>query len=113
MPACPQCDRTITTDAIRCPHCNLLLKAHGHPGMPLHRAAADTYLCATCTYDADNSCNFPQRPTAITCTLYQDINATSEPVHKPIYKLPWWRKMNSTWLVIAALLAISLLISFF
>ncbi|MEO1389106.1 MAG: zinc ribbon domain-containing protein [Cyanobacteria bacterium J06634_6] len=113
MPACPQCDRTITSEAIHCPHCNTLLKAHGHPGMPLYRAEANTYLCATCAYDADNSCNFPKRPTATSCTLYQDVNAEMAPTRKPVYKLPWWRKVNKAWLAIAALLAISILISFF
>lgn len=92
MPACPQCDRLISSNAIRCSHCNLELVAHGHAGMALHRAKGDTPLCATCAYEADNSCNFPKRPTAMTCTLYRSVEEKPEPTRDEIYRIPWQRK---------------------
>lgn len=51
-----------------------MLKAYGHPGITLHRAVGDLPLCDSCTYHADDSCNFPQRPFAQECTLYDDMN---------------------------------------
>lgn len=51
-----------------------MLKAYGHPGITLHRAVGDTPLCESCTYHADDTCNFPQRPLAQECTLYDDMN---------------------------------------
>ncbi|MGB3292636.1 MAG: zinc ribbon domain-containing protein [Phormidesmis sp.] len=108
MPVCPRCDRPVTPRALNCPHCNLTLKAHGHPGMPLYRAAGDTPLCATCIYDADDSCNFPKRPTAMTCTLYQDTSVTPEPGRPTVYRIPWWRQ-HRAWIALAVLIAVSLL----
>lgn len=108
MPVCPRCDRPITPTTLKCPHCALPLKAHGHPGMPLYRAEDDTPLCATCIYDADDSCNFPKRPHAMTCTLYQDSPITLEPSRPDVYSIPWWRK-HRLWLALAILIAISLL----
>lgn len=40
----------------------------------MHRAVGDTPLCESCTYQADDTCNFPQRPYAKECTLYDDLN---------------------------------------
>lgn len=112
MAVCPQCDRTISDTVLNCPHCNTQLKAHGHPGMTLHRAKGKTYLCDTCAYEADNSCNFPKRPTATTCTLYQDIgSAAVEPTPQQIYSVPWWRKINQVWLLAAAVLFICILVN--
>ncbi|WP_008318465.1 zinc ribbon domain-containing protein [Leptolyngbya sp. PCC 6406] len=73
MPSCPRCQTPVQTVAIQCPHCGLLLKAHGHPGIPLHQTLGSQYLCADCAYHADDSCTFPQRPQATTCTLYQSV----------------------------------------
>ncbi|MGB7088121.1 MAG: zinc ribbon domain-containing protein [Phormidesmis sp.] len=110
MPTCPRCDRSITHTAITCPHCNITLKAHGHPGMPLHRATDKTPLCATCAYDADNSCTFPKRPNALTCTLYQDSHSAPETASTPLYRIPWWRKRNArVWIAALALIAVSLI----
>lgn len=92
MPACPRCDRPISSNTIKCPHCNLELAAHGHAGMVLHRATDTAPLCATCAYEADNSCTFPKRPTAMTCTLYQDVQAKPEPTREEIYRIPRQRK---------------------
>ena len=110
MPTCPKCKSTVARDAIICPKCQTTLKAYGHPGMTLYQAEADEFLCVTCAYDADDSCNFPKRPKAKTCTLYQKIGA--EQMTEPVYTIPWWRKINRFWMAIALLLAISLLIAF-
>jgi hypothetical protein len=108
MPTCPRCRQTLTADAITCPQCRLVLKAHGHPGIPLHRASGDSYLCDTCIYHFDDSCTFPQWPTAQTCTLYQDVNVPQPSL--PIYRIPWWRQYSS-WLVLAVLIVVSLAIA--
>ena len=82
---CPKCDQLISNKAIACPRCGTVLKAYGHPGITLHRATGETSLCDSCTYDADDTCNFPQRPHAQECTLYHDLSqplvptATSKP----------------------------------
>jgi hypothetical protein len=75
MLSCPRCQSAIEPTTIQCPRCQLTLKAHGHPGIPLHRAEAGAVLCPTCCYEADDSCNFPQRPQAQTCTLYRSVQA--------------------------------------
>ena len=108
MSVCPRCDRPIPQTALSCPYCKLTLKAHGHPGMTLYRAESNTPLCATCVYDADDSCNFPKRPDAMTCTLYQSLEAVSEPAPKAIYRMPWWRKYR-LWIALVGLIVISLL----
>lgn len=110
MSVCPRCDRPIPNPAVRCPHCNLALTAHGHVGMLLHRAEGDVPLCATCTYDKDDSCTFPNRPTAMTCTLYQNAHALPEPTRQDIYQMPRRRK-NGIWLAIAILILLSLIIA--
>jgi hypothetical protein len=73
MAHCPRCRHLVEAQAINCGHCGLTLKAHGHPGIPLHRATGAVSLCTTCAYHADDSCTFPQRPIAQTCTLYQSL----------------------------------------
>lgn len=77
---CPKCDQSISNKAITCPRCGTTLKAYGHPGITLHRATGDTSLCDSCTYHADDTCTFPQRPYAQECTLYHDI---SQPLVDP------------------------------
>ncbi len=109
MPACPRCEKPVLAAALNCPYCNLVLKAHGHPGMTLYRAK-DEPLCATCTYDADNSCTFPQRPEAMTCTLYQNTNATQNALQPASYPPPhrsWWRE-NMVWIVFGILIVVSI-----
>ncbi|MGM3305622.1 hypothetical protein ACSQ6I_06440 [Anabaena sp. WFMT] len=71
--SCSRCHQTIDSQAITCPYCRITLKAYGHPGVPLHRANGDYYLCENCVYHQDDSCNFPQRPYAKSCTLYQNL----------------------------------------
>lgn len=70
---CPRCKKTVNSQAVTCPFCRTQLKAYGHPGIPLHRAAEDEYLCDSCTYNADDTCNYPKRPYATECTLYQNL----------------------------------------
>ncbi len=40
--------------------------------MPLYRTTDGTVLCDRCVYDEDNTCNFPQRPHAQSCTMFRD-----------------------------------------
>ncbi|MFE4106403.1 zinc ribbon domain-containing protein [Almyronema epifaneia] len=116
MPVCPRCQQSIQAATLQCPRCQLPLKAYGHPGIQLHRAEADRFLCPDCTYHADNTCNFPQRPLAKTCTLYQSQSAiaadfSTAPQPAPL-QLSWvWFRRNLAWWVLAGLLLISLLIA--
>ncbi|MBP0001587.1 MAG: zinc ribbon domain-containing protein [Cyanobacteria bacterium SID2] len=111
MTHCPRCDRPVPTDAVSCPHCRYSLKAFGHPGIPLHRAAKDEFLCNSCVYHHDDTCNFPQRPNATTCTLYQNLDESIEdplpPRNKPV---PWYRRYPALW-VLLALFVVSLLLA--
>jgi hypothetical protein len=91
MSTCPRCRQSIDTQAIKCPHCGNILKAYGHPGMTLHQATNDAYLCESCTYHEDDTCTFPQRPFAQSCILYQDKLQKPEP---PI-TLPLTRKFKN------------------
>ena len=78
MPQCFHCQQLIDSQAVICPHCRTPLKAYGHPGITLHRSSPGTYLCDTCTYHSDDSCNYPQRPYAQECTLYDNFLAREE-----------------------------------
>ncbi len=106
MPTCPQCNQSIVFDAVTCSNCGLELKAHGHPGIDLYRSQSGSYLCETCVYHQDDSCTFPQRPQAVTCTLYVNIAQEPESAASKIYTIPWWRKYSG-WLLLAALILIS------
>ena len=72
MPSCPKCKQSVDSQAVTCPHCNNPLKAFGHPGIPLYQSENDRWLCDRCTYHLDDTCNFPQRPYAKSCTLFHD-----------------------------------------
>jgi hypothetical protein len=118
MPNCTRCQRPVKTDALVCPHCQAPLKAFGHPGIPLHRAAAGTSLCATCTYHADNSCDYPQRPNARECTMYRDKNqpipapgvrSARQPRHQT-FTAPWWRA-NQVWIALSVLVLLCVLLT--
>lgn len=76
MPNCPRCHQSISHQEITCSHCGMILKAHGHPGIPLHRASEQDSLCQTCLYHRDDTCTFPQRPHAQECTLYTDQDSS-------------------------------------
>ena len=110
MPECSRCHQPVPQQAVNCPHCGLALTAYGHPGIPLHRASGEASLCASCTYDADDTCTFPKRPHARECTLYHNI---SEPLvePKPTYKPRPWIERNAVLLVVLALVALSLLLA--
>ncbi|MEL6494650.1 MAG: zinc ribbon domain-containing protein [Cyanobacteria bacterium J06623_7] len=110
MPSCPQCQKLVDSQALNCPHCNNPLKAFGHPGMPLYQAEKGTSLCDRCTYHLDDTCNFPQRPAAQTCTLFHDA---SEPLVE-IADLPasrlGWRGVKNRLYRYRGLIAIALLL---
>lgn len=72
MANCPRCQQRFKGAVTTCPRCGVEVTAYGHPGIPLHRARAEAYLCETCVYELDDSCSFPQRPEATSCTLYRD-----------------------------------------
>ncbi|PZV15591.1 MAG: zinc ribbon domain-containing protein [Leptolyngbya sp.] len=110
MPECPKCHQFVESRAIACPHCRTSLKAHGHPGMKLFRATEGEPLCANCAYHADDSCNFPKRPYALDCTLYQDVRQSQvrSPQYDASFQLQRWVKRNTPLLWIIGLLGISL-----
>jgi hypothetical protein len=110
--SCPRCHKLVDHQAISCPYCRTTLKAYGHPGIPLHRAAGDGYLCDTCTYYADDTCNFPY---AKDCTLYQNIEETKLELEQQRYTSSFvvtvknWIKRNQALLVLVSLLLVCLL----
>ncbi|NEP60101.1 MAG: hypothetical protein F6K31_24360 [Symploca sp. SIO2G7] len=115
---CPRCHQSIKSDTIDCPRCGMVFKAYGHPGITLHRAMGEEYLCNSCTYHEDDTCDFPQHPYAKECTLYQDISQTqsyNEPVYAPRYSLiqsvKLWCRRHPTWLGIVVLAAASFLLA--
>lgn len=113
---CPRCHQKINPQALTCPHCRTQLKAYGHPGIPLYRATGDKYLCDSCIYDADDTCNFPQRPHAQECTLYQNIEETKLELQRQHQAQTFtnqfrsWVKRNQSLLLILALFFLCLLI---
>jgi len=117
--SCPRCHQIIDSQAINCPQCQLLLKAYGHPGIPLHRAQGNDNLCNSCTYHFDNTCNFPQRPYARDCTLYQNLEESKlekqrqSDNHSLSARVNRWMKRHQTWLLILGLLLVCLLITLF
>jgi hypothetical protein len=81
MITCPRCQQKIDSQALQCPYCSNILKAYGHPGMTLHQAVVKgEFLCQTCLYHIDDSCNFPQRPYATSCTLYRNNQTIVEKI---------------------------------
>lgn len=115
--SCPRCQRKVDSQAITCPYCSTELKAFGHPGMTLHRAKGDEYLCDTCTYHIDNSCTYPKRPYAKDCTLYQNIQEYEAQKQQQIQQsnfnnsLKGWIGRNQTLLLFVALFLVCLLIA--
>ncbi len=113
MPTCPHCQGLVTVDAVKCPHCGTVLKAYGHPGMPLHQAG-EGYLCASCAYHADDSCTYPQRPYAKTCMLYHNLAWPSEELDpQACQPLGWagcraWGRRHRGWLLLGGILLLSL-----
>ncbi|MBR8834063.1 MAG: zinc ribbon domain-containing protein [Stigonema ocellatum SAG 48.90 = DSM 106950] len=114
---CPRCHQPINSQAVTCPHCRIQLKAYGHPGIPLHRSTDKEYLCDTCTYHADDTCNFPQRPYAKECILYQNIEESKLQYQSLRSTSSFgatvrsWVKRNQTLLLLLALLVVCFLIA--
>lgn len=72
-------------------------------------------LCETCTYDADDSCTFPQRPHARECTLYH--NRLQSPPLTVEYRpglassVTAWIKRHTLWVGLLILLMISVVMA--
>ncbi|MGB3532679.1 MAG: zinc ribbon domain-containing protein [Microcoleaceae cyanobacterium] len=118
MAKCPRCDQRVDSQAVACPYCKFDLKAFGHRGIPLHRARSDTYLCHSCLYDHDDTCNFPQRPLAKDCILYQNQAepvVPSDAISRPSLgtTITQWCRQHVAGLVLAGVLLVSLLLSLF
>ncbi|MFM2064434.1 MAG: hypothetical protein RLZZ507_4105 [Cyanobacteriota bacterium] len=115
--SCPRCHQLINSQAITCPHCRITLKAFGHPGIPLHSAVGNEYLCETCVYHQDDSCNFPKRPYAQDCTLYQNLEESQLELEKQTNNsglstnIKSWLKRNQGLVLLIAILFVCLLIS--
>lgn len=114
---CPRCHQSIDSQALVCPYCRTNLKAFGHPGIPLHRAVGSEFLCDSCTYHADDTCNFPQRPYAQECTLYQDVNQSHlEAQQKPsadsiAANVKSWIRRNQAVIILLVVLFVSFLVA--
>ncbi|WP_460202616.1 hypothetical protein [Scytonema sp. NUACC21] len=114
---CPRCHQPVNSQAVKCPHCRAELKAYGHPGIPLHRATGEGYLCDTCTYHADDTCNFPQRPYATECILYQNIEERQLELQQQSQSSSFgvtirnWMRRNQALLLLLALLFVCFLIA--
>ncbi len=118
MAQCPKCHQRVEFEDVTCKYCRTELKAFGHPGIPLHRAEGDTLLCDSCTYHRDDTCTYPQRPDAKTCTMYQNyLDAENRDLDPPVYKtsggikgLQIWCQRNQGKVGILALAIISIAI---
>jgi Double zinc ribbon len=114
---CPRCHQPIKSQAVTCPYCRTELKAYGHPGIPVHRATGNEYLCDSCTYHVDNSCNFPQRPFAKECTLYQNVEEVKLELQQQQQARSFgaamsnWMRRNQALLLLLGLLLICFLIA--
>ncbi|MEM7758976.1 MAG: zinc ribbon domain-containing protein [Cyanobacteria bacterium P01_A01_bin.40] len=90
MPSCPKCKQPVDPQIIICPQCNNPLKAFGHPGITLYQSEDNSSLCDRCTYHLDDTCNFPQRPYAKSCTLFHDADQPLvEEEVQPLSQLGW------------------------
>ncbi len=115
MSTCPRCQQSVRPTDLTCGICGEVLKAHGHPGMPLHRAVAGEFLCATCVYHADDSCSFPQRPQALSCTLYrnsQQAEVLNTADLKAQYRAQWgWAQRRYLWLGLALMVGLAVVLA--
>jgi len=113
--SCPRCGQSVDAQAITCPYCRTSLKAYGHPGIPLHRATGEEFLCQSCTYNADDTCTFPQRPDAKECTLYQNLSQSQFERNQHArpgslaFAIKNWFKRRQTLLVLLGLLFVAFL----
>ncbi|HEY9637393.1 MAG TPA: hypothetical protein V6D14_28595 [Coleofasciculaceae cyanobacterium] len=117
MPNCPRCHQFINAKAIACPYCKIPVKAYGHPGITLHRAQEDTPLCESCTYHADDTCTFPQRPKAMECTLYNiskpqlETNQIYAPRRSLLQSVRFWCQRNPALVGLLGLVVVSVLLT--
>ncbi len=117
MAKCPKCNRNIQLEALECPYCKNQLKAFGHPGIPVYQASDDAWLCDRCYYHEDDSCNYPQRPYAKSCTMFHDKEKPL--VEEPVNPSPrgfsttikFWIRRHQGLLIILILIAISILLA--
>ncbi len=120
MASCSYCRNLIDQNALRCPYCQKTLKAFGHPGIPLHQATDDQFLCDRCTYHHDDTCTYPQRPYAKTCTLFHDhqeplvekFNAKRSLSGNPLQNLKRWMRRHQRVLLFLGLIVISGILAF-
>lgn len=110
MSTCPCCKKPIDSQAITCPHCKNQLKAFGHPGIPLHQSTDDNSLCDRCTYNFDDTCNFPNRPYAKSCTLFHDRSVSLTPEKETPASQEGWTGVKNWLYRHRGLIAIALLI---
>ncbi|MDB9528412.1 zinc ribbon domain-containing protein [Oscillatoria sp. CS-180] len=117
MPVCPRCQHQVKATDLVCGYCGLQLKAHGHPSIELHRTTGGDVLCKTCAYDADDTCTFPQRPYATTCTLYQSITAEAERAQGEVRSRSQAASFRSVWqryklgIILLAIFGVSVLLT--
>ncbi len=117
MPSCSKCKQPVDFQAVSCPHCNNPLKAFGHPGIPLYQSEDNTWLCDRCTYHLDDTCNFPQRPYAKSCTLFHDHSTPLiAEIDTPASRKGWagiknWLNRNQGLIAIAVLIVFSVLLA--
>jgi hypothetical protein len=117
MPDCPRCHQPVDARAIACAHCKTPLKAFGHPGIPLYRSQPEEFLCTTCIYHEDDTCNYPQRPFAKECTLYHDRAEPLVPQTSRYISGGWpqsiknWCQRHLVWLALLGLIIISIALS--
>ncbi|TVQ46755.1 MAG: zinc ribbon domain-containing protein [Gloeocapsa sp. DLM2.Bin57] len=111
MLTCPHCTQKISAEMVTCPSCRKPLKAFGHPGIPLHYADSTEYLCDRCLYHQDDTCTFPQRPYAQTCTLYQDASEEFKPDSVAKKPLKYWLNKYKGLLLLSILLLLSLILT--
>jgi hypothetical protein len=81
--------------------------------MTLHRTEGDEALCATCLYDTDDTCNFPQRPTATTCTLYRSVKPAEDlALPDPSFgqQINFWLRSHPGLMALGGLLLLSLVL---
>ena len=117
MAKCPKCDRSIKPEALECPYCRNPLKAFGHPGIPVYQSLDDSWLCDRCYYHFDDSCNYPQRPYAKSCTMFHDKEKplVEEPIHPSsrgsLATIKFWLRRHQRLSIILILIAISILLA--
>ncbi|MEO1093791.1 MAG: zinc ribbon domain-containing protein [Cyanobacteria bacterium J06638_28] len=119
MPFCDRCKNPVKPADLVCPHCGLQLKAHGHPSIELYQTLGEDVLCESCLYHQDDSCTFPQRPLAKSCTLYQSIHASREEADLPRPAMSssfsasmFWQRYK-VWVILGAIFGISFLLTVF